>query len=412
MPTREERKKALMDQTRQSHRERGQRAKGSLAEQVLRGFPLDVEWAELRTGRDLNEFDIVPFYITQEWFKDMKMKSGRRAEAKSDVGYLSYKFEIPCHRGVGPNNEWWLCNFELFGKPCVMCEQKFAEFDKPKAEQNEDIWRPLLASWRDFYNVYDYNNPEKDIHPFEISYAHFEEALLEAIELDEDQLLCPWDVDEGKIIEFKAKEEKFKGYTYPKPLEGSFNFADRSQPYSDEDLDRTWSFDKYLYIPKYDELARAFYGVEDLGEVGRGAEQEEQQEEQAPTRSRTRSRQRPVEEEEEQAPTRSRGRTRTREPEPEVEEQEEEEQSPRARRDRRATDKKQTDSECPAGGEFGYDCNELDDCQDCPDEVFDKCVELQDNLKAEEGAKAGAVTGDPEVEEEQKPTRRSRRRTR
>jgi hypothetical protein len=225
-PTREERRKALMDQTRQSHRERGQRSKGSLAEQVLRGFPLDVEWAEMRTGRNLNEFDIVPFYITQEWFKDMKMKSGRRPEGKSDVGYLSYKFEIPCHRGVGPNNEWWLCVFELFGKPCAMCEQKFAEFDKPKAEQDEKVWRALMASWRCFYNIYDYNNPDKDIHPFEISYAHFEDALLQAIELDEDELLCPWDPDNGKILEFKAKEEQFKGYSYIKPLEGSFTFAD------------------------------------------------------------------------------------------------------------------------------------------------------------------------------------------
>lgn len=401
MPTREERRKALMDQTRQSHRERGQRAKGSLAEQVLRGFPLDVEWAELRTGRDLNEFDIVPFYITQEWFKDMKMKSGRRPEAKSDVGYLSYKFEIACHRGVGHNNEWWLCNFETFGKPCVMCEEKFAEFDKPKGEQDEKVWRPLLASWRDFYNVYDYNNPEKDIHPFEISYVHFEDALLQAIELDEDELLCPWDPDDGKIVEFKAKEEQFKGYSYNKPLEGSFGFADRDQPYTDEDLERTWSFDKYLYIPKYDELARAFYGVEDLGEVGRGSEPEQQEEERL-TRSRVRSRQRPAEEEE-QAPTRSRGRARTREPEPEV--QEEEEQSPRARRDRRKTDKG-GGGECPAGGEFGKDCNELDECQDCPDDIFDKCVELQDELKAKEALGEDAKKAEPK---EEKPKRRSRR---
>lgn len=406
MPTREERKKALMDQTRQSHRERGQRSKGSLAEQVLRSLPLDVEWAEMRTGRDLNEFDIIPFYITQEWFKDMKMKSGRRPEGKSDVGYLSYKFEIPCHRGVGPNNEWWLCNFEAFGKPCVMCEEKFAEFDKPKAEQDEKVWRPLMPSWRDFYNIYDYNNPDKDIHPFEISYAHFEDALLQAIELDDDELLCPWDPDDGKIIEFKAKEEKFKSYSYAKPLEGSFAFAERDQPYTDEDLERAWSFDKYLYIPKYDELAKAYYGVEDLGEVGRGTEQEEEQEEERkPTRSR--SRQKPADREEEGESPRSRRSRRTREPEPQEEEEQEAPTPARSRsRSKGSTKKKDEGQECPAGGEFGKDCNELDECQDCPDEIFDKCVELQDKLKTKEEEKEN-----PPEEEEEKPKKRPRRRT-
>jgi hypothetical protein len=396
-----ERREALKAQTRQSHRERGQRGlRTTLHEAILRTFPKDVEWAEIRAGREKNEFDIIPFLITQSWFADLLTFSGKKSEAPRGVGYLSYKFEVPCHRGVGPNNEWWLCLREAFGKPCAMCEDKFAEFDKPKDKQDKDKISSLNASWRCFYNVYDYNVPERDIHPFEISYKLFEEPLLEEIELDEDELLCPWDLEDGRIIEFKGREKKFGQWEFIEPHSFSFHKRD---PYDEGVLKDAFSFDKYLYIPTYDEVAAAYYGVENLGEVGGGsdAQPEEQQEPRRARRSRS--------QDDGQEPKRQR---KTREPE---QGQEEEQESPSERRSRRrarvsAEDKKEEGGECPVGGKFGYDCNELDECQDCPDEVFDKCVELQDKLKVEEEKKAQEPDPEPK-EEKEKPQRRPRRRT-
>lgn len=401
-----ERREALKTQTRQSHRERGQRGlRTTLHEMILRTFPKDVEWAEIKSGREKNEFDIIPFIITQKWFADLLTFSGKKSEAPRGVGYLSYKLEVPVHRQVGPNNENWLCLREAFGKPCPMCEDKFAEFDKAKADQDKDKISSLNPSWRCFYNVYDYNVPERDIHPFEISYKMFEEPLLEEIELDEDELLCPWDLEDGRIIEFKGRDKKFGQWEFIEPHSFSFHKRD---PYDEGVLKDAFSFDKYLYIPTYDEVAAAYYGVENLGEVGGGElddptkEGREQQ-----TRRARRSR---SQDEEEQEPRRQRRTTR----EPEPEGQEEEQESPSERRSRRArvsAEDKKEEGECPVGGKFGYDCNELDECQDCPDEVFDRCVELQDKLKAEEEKKA-QEPDDPEPEkEEEKPKRRPRRRT-
>jgi hypothetical protein len=302
-----------------------------------------------------------------------------------------------------------------------MCEEKFVEFDKPKGEQDEKVWRPLMPSWRVFYNVYDYNNPDKGIHPFEISYAHFEDALLQAIELDDDELLLPWDPDDGKIIEFKAKEETWQGYQYNKPMEGSFNFAERDEPYTDEDMEEAFSFDGYLYIPKYDELAKAYYGVEDLGEVGRDSTPEREEEEEAESprerrkaRGRGRSRREP---EEEKPRSRSRGRDRKQEDEEPPPEEDEEQEPPRSRRQRRSK-KDELENECPAGGEFGTDCNELDECPDCPDDIFDRCVDLQDQMRqAEEKEekkkappkKTRAKRGGAKKEDKAKSKRRPRR---
>jgi hypothetical protein len=288
-----------------------------------------------------------------------------------------------------------------------MCEDKFAEFDKSKNDQDKDKISSLNPSWRCFYDVYDYNNVELNIHPIEISYKLFEEPLMEEIEMDDDELLCPWDLEEGNTIEFKGREKKIGQGTFIEPH--SFAFAKRDRYDEGETLKLAFSFDKHLYIPTYDEVAAAYYGIESAGEVGGSGEGSTEPEEEATSpreRRRSRSPQRDKEEGDDSAsPRRSRSRRQTKEEEEPAEGATSE--SERPRRERGSSRTKEKENECPVGGHFGHDCNELDECQDCPDNIFDRCMELQDKLKKEAEAKEEVK----EPEKEEKSTTRRRKRT-
>jgi len=416
-PTSEEKREASRRRTQASHERRGKRFETTVLHQkILPSFPGDVEWGKLTSGRDVNEIDIVMFEITQPWYPDLKQpgKDWNPDDKKiRQPGYWDYKLEVCVHRRVGPNNEDWLCLNECFGKPCPICDEKKAEWDKPKAEQDKEKVKSLTGSWRDFYNIYDYNLPDLGIHPIEYSYALLEEPMLEELRFFEEEknvdVAEPWAFSDGYTIEFKGRDKKLGQYTFIEPH--SFNFFKRGEPYDEEEtLEDAFSFDKYLYIPKYDEVAAAYYGMESAGEVqGDYDKEDEEKEETSPPRERRRSRGDRKEEKEEKEPrSRSRSRGRKRE---EKDDEDEPKKSRRSRRSSRKEEKEETGGECPVGGRFGTDCNELDECQDCPDEIFDRCVELQEKLKEEPEEKEEKEEKKEKKEEKKAPKKRSRRRT-
>ena len=83
-----------------------------------------------------NEVDIVEFRITQDWYPKLKCRGGGTC---GDVGLapgeLDYLFEIPVHNNIGPNKSSHLCPMDAFGKPCPICEEKFALLEK-----NDNKW--------------------------------------------------------------------------------------------------------------------------------------------------------------------------------------------------------------------------------------------------------------------------------
>lgn len=50
---------------------------------------------------------------------------------------------------------------------------------------------------------------------------------------------------------------------------------------------------------------------------------------------------------------------------------------------RRSTKKSNEEGpECPKGHNFGHDCDEYDDCEECPEETWQKCAEKRDEIEA------------------------------
>jgi hypothetical protein len=233
-----------------------------------------------------------------------------------------------------------------------MCEEKFALLEANKNKWDRDTMGPLNASWRDFYNVYDYNNSDAGFHPWEAAFMSFEEIMQNELDKQTNELF-PWALDGGDTIEFKGREKEIGGgRKYIEPQIPDF-FPRESYP--ETTLDEVIQFDQCVRFSTYEQIAADHFGMEQVETTA--TETADARKEEPPSRTRTRN------------------TSRTREPKDTGGDRRRSSVAP-------ADDSpfKDPDNKCPSGYKFGLDCNQQPECQQCPDENFDECVALQDDL--------------------------------
>ncbi len=307
-----------------------------------------------KTGKDKNVIDILPFIITQEWYKKLRTFSG--TETNMDVGDWDYKLELPVHKNVGENNDTLLCLRLAFGGKCIRCDEMGEEYEKD--EPKEKIINNLKPSWRVWYNLYDYDeeeNPKGENQVWEdVSYHLFEKQVLE--EEDEgEETICHSDIEMGKSIEFKGKEKKLGRNPFTEAQ--SVEFKDRD-PYKEDIVKETVSFDALVKIPTVEEFTR-IHLAEDSDKSNTSSSDDDKS-----TKS-----------------------TRRKPKQSSTEKKEEKD------------DWKEEDG-CPSGLEFGNPDPDSDECKNCKENIFDACATLQDQRRATE----------KEKEPEQQTTGRRKRR--
>jgi hypothetical protein len=343
-----ERREALKKRMQTSARDRDKKGLGRKS--VIRvDTDRKINWYKPKSGRDKNLIDLIPFEVSQDWYKKLRSFSGRPTGV--EIGQYDYKLEVPVHRNVGADNATFLCLREAFGQACPVCEERLAELDK-KEDADEDKIKSLQSSWRCFYNVFDYNDEEKDFQLWEHSYHLFEKLMLEEAEVDEEGIILFSDLEDGRSIEFKGKEKKLGKSTF---VEAQAIEFEKRDPYNEDDIKDVFPLDTMLVIPTYTDVENAFLGLEEPDGDGKETTKEE---------------------------SKGAGRTRRRRDGDEKEDDKDKDKDTGTRRRRgRTEEKKVEEEECPKGGEFGKDCNELDECADCADEIFELCAKMQDKLK-------------------------------
>lgn len=328
-----------------------------------------------------NAIDIIPFITTQPWYKKLRTPSGR--DNGLDTGCLEYKLQVPIHKNIGINGDMFLCLREAFGDACALCDEMFSAYQTGDKDKAYD----LKPSWRTFYNVYDYDDPDKGIQIFDISYYLFESTtkndpqranLIDAMMLDDSGPVPFFDLTEGKIIIAKFKKKTFGKNEFPEI--DDIQFEDRSEPYDESILSKVFPLDSMLVISTNEEMKNAYYALEE----DKTKEDLEPPQEMEQARGRGRVIEQEIKEEG-PAPEITREKRTTRNIEPEK------------------------DNLCPAGKVFGKDFNTGPECEGktpnaCDEETFDRCSK----------AHAGDLNSQKEEEvvkqEEPAPTERRRRR--
>lgn len=332
-----------------------------------------------KSGKDKNYIDIMPWKVSQTWYKNLRTRSGD--VTKLDVGDVDYKLEVARHANVGPSKDHLLCLREAFGKSDPICEDMFAEYQKRKDGSRDfsaEKAKQLQPSWRCFYIVYDYDDPSKGFQLWwDVSYELFEKYLLDEmkIAIDEGGLVVPWDLLDGRSIEFKGREKKLGPNSF---IEAEGITFHKREVYDEGVIDKLPSLDSSLIILTYEQMKAIHYGLDldEGGEVDQKSRLEEEEKKGLP---------------DQQAKIRTRGSESAEQP------------AGSGSQDGRIRDRMETSKvtgiECPAGGDFGYDCNKIEACKDevCSQEVYEACLKKFDDLSKQSSAVESPKTKTPEV---------------
>lgn len=224
-----------------------------------------------------NLIDIIPFFVTQNWTAKMRGFNGDTLGVQ--IGDMLYKLEVPIHgQGCGALEFPQLCLKSAFGKACPVCDDR--ESLKEDSNVDEDIIGTLYPRWKVYYNLRDKNEPDKTKRRkvWESPYHSFEKFFLDEADMGTEGYVIFADPEEGKTIKFKGRKKHFKskGGQMVDYLEAeSIEFIDRKRQYMEDDIKKSISFDKYLAIPTYEEVEKAYLGTEDDSEKGAGKKKKE-----------------------------------------------------------------------------------------------------------------------------------------
>jgi len=304
----------------------------------------------LKLKEDTHEFYIVP-YITGT--QHPKLKPNK----------VAFSLEVFVHRGVGPNEDSYVCLNRTYRKRCPICDYQ-AELRESDAD--DDTIKALNPTKRTIYNVVHCDAPSdraKGVQIFDVSHWLFTIPLEEfAHKKREGGEVAYADIDDGKIINFQQSGSK-RTLKYT-----AFEFKNRPE-LTEEELDNAVSLDELVHIPTYDEVHEAFWAAKEEEEAPAKEEERKpkQEEKKAPV-------------EEKKAPVEEKKAEPKDVPEPVI----------------------PSDDDCPYGAAYGSDYNAYEECRSC--DVRKKCRDKKDELdEAEAMAKAATAP-----EEKKKLTRRER----
>lgn len=225
---------------------------------VLNFKKSDIEVIEykMKSGKDTNLIDIVPWEVSCSWYETMRTHSGR--ETGAIVGSLDYKLEYPIH--TLRDGSKVLCLRTAFGKKCCVCDEWF---DMRKRLQDKergvtkDSVNKLFPKWRCAYNLRDLKEPEKGVQLLDHSFMLFETYLKEAVETNEKGIVPFCSLKRGSSLSFRGIEKSIGKSTFVDcPI---IEIVDREEQYKESIIDETYQLDKMLIIPKETEVEEMFY---------------------------------------------------------------------------------------------------------------------------------------------------------
>jgi len=291
-----------------------------------------------KCGEGKHTIDVIPFVCGKNMPKMQNSEEG-------DIGWV---VDLWIHRNVGVMNHPFPCPARNWGERCPICEELSLNRDK----YTEEEYKEAKPKRRAIYLVWSHDTPAeeaKGIQIWDVAHWFMEDKLSEMATNTPKGggVIAYYDVDNGKNVIFTRRGN---GATNTQYL--AHAFFDREVPeIPDWILDQVFPLDETIIHPTYKKLHSAFWqgkdgGIPEDSEEGDSTPTSYQKEEAAT---------------EEEAPFKE------------------------------TTEETETlaEGECPGGGTFGVDIEQLPQCGACPN--WDECEKEADRLESE-----GAAEPEPE----------------
>lgn len=319
-------------------------------------------------------FDIVPYRAGKH---DPDMKEGKDA----------YCFQPYMHRNIGPNNRDVVCLARTYNKPCPICEHvKKLINDGADEELINEI--KVQVNPRAIYNVHVLDNEKeqaKGVQVFHASHYTMEGKLLELANKPtrpggkgiETFVPYPLADKDGRTIYFKRKGKGMSTEFV------ALSFEDRNYSIPKDILKQAHVLDELIEIPSYEQVKAMLFGddspekdeEDDIpGSVERGEEESEDE-----LRDMTRRQLKMYIKENDLGIS-----VKPKMDDEDIVEAILEAVEGAEAKEAKEEKTKSSKNECPAGGVFGKDLDELSSCNDCPDETWKACAKEAERLEAEE----------------------------
>jgi hypothetical protein len=336
----------------------------------------------------------------KHWFDIIPYKAGKH-DPDMKEGEDAYCFQPYMHRNIGPNNRDVLCLARTYNKPCPICEH-VKKLINDGADEDLVNEIKVQVNPRAIYNVHVLDNEKeqnKGVQVFHASHYTMEGKLLELANKPtrpggkgiETFVAYPLPDKDGRTIYFKRKGKGMNTEFL------ALSFEDRDYSISKDILKKAHTLDELIEIPTYDQVKAMLLGDDSSekdedddipGSMETGNEESENAKESVEAS--------PLQKELEDM-TRRQLKKYIKENElkvsvkPKMDEDDIVEAILEAVEEGEETNKdekketKSSNSECPAGGRFGKDLDELDGCDNCPDETWKACSRRAEELENADG---------------------------
>jgi len=221
------------------------RRAGELYTSTSLKLPKDAKVFQIKSDKPL-KLDILPFEVG-------------KGNPFADEGTFHYERTFWVHRGVGPDNNTYVCLREASRgkKPCPICEHLQKLREDPEADE-ENI-KALRPKRRQLFNVIDTANRADGVQIWDISFHLFGELLLESLE--DEELAADrkeWcEFEGGKTLRLGLKEKTFNKQKFYEV--SRIDFVDRVKDYDPEEtLKKVHCLDNVVKVLPYDELKKVF----------------------------------------------------------------------------------------------------------------------------------------------------------
>ena len=343
---------SMRDKARQAAEERERQGGGGTSLTL----PDGVDFFNPEKGK--NSIDLIPYIVTVS------------DHPHQDEGELWYERTFFKHYGIGSEDKGYIC-LKTFGKSCPICVHRAKLMKDPDAD--DDTISQLKPRQRQLFNIIDLNDTDAGVQLWEISFYNFGETLEEE-DRDQEPERYFADLQEGLTLDVVFKEKKLGKNKFL--VSKRIDFEERDD-YDDDILDDTLDLDTILREYTYEDLDNIFMELDSQPEK----EEKPSRRERPAKKEKTSSRKSSKRDKDKKKPP-------VEDDVPLGDEEEVEKKEKKLTRRSRTKDKKKDnkkDNPCPHGHEWGQDCDEdanRDDCDDC--DKWDDCKDRQDEIWEEE----------------------------
>jgi len=357
-----------------------------------------------RPSKETHLFDIIPY------------KAGSQ-DIEVPEGEFAYTCQVRVHTGIGPNKrDRYVCLAEHFNRPCPICED---QEELRNEGVDDEIVNVLYPRTRYLYNVHVLtNNKErrKGVQILDVAANYLEDPITEKAQtfvrkkkkMIEKYTNFPAPSEEGKTIKVKigTKTVPMGGKPTQIPDWAGHDFIDRDEPLSRKILKQAQVLDELLYVPTYEEVYDAYHhegGDGDEGGTSRKSKSKKSKKDRGKKRKDKKTQKIEAPDafgDEDELLDYLQGLSEKQlekfieknDVDVDIDELDEEEiveaimeefegyyddGGENEEEDEEEDDEGGEEDECPEGYEFGVDCNDYDECQECPEDIYDACYEAK-----------------------------------